>query len=106
MTRSTPFSAVNLIHEAGADARIWNALPSSDTIRLTIKAVEDRGITVVPAADGDAALTALMKLIPPGAELMTGSSTTLIEIGLDEYIASGMSGWKSLHSIITSENDE
>ncbi|MGA2918070.1 lactate utilization protein [Methanoregula sp.] len=106
MTKSTPFSAANQIREAEVDFRKWNTLPSPDIVRLTIRAVEDRGITVVPAADGDAALAILKKLIPQGAELMTGSSTTLIEIGFDEYIASGRSGWKSLHASITSENDE
>ena len=106
MTKPTPFSAANLIREAGADTLKWNTLPSPDIVRMTIRAVEERGITVVPAADGDAALALLKKLIPPGAELMTGSSTTLIEIGFEEYIASGKSGWKSLHSVITLENDE
>jgi L-lactate utilization protein LutB len=106
MTKTTPFSAATLIREAGADAGKWSALPPSDIIQQTIRAVEDRGITVIPAEDGDAALSALKKLIPPGAELMTGSSTTLIEIGFEEYISSGKSGWKSLHTGITSENDE
>jgi L-lactate utilization protein LutB len=106
MTKSTPFSAVNLIQEAAADARTWNSLPSPEIVRQTMKSVEERGITVIPAADGDAALAALMNLIPPGAEIMTGSSTTLIEIGFDEYIGSGKSGWKSLHAAVTSENDD
>ena len=105
MTKPTPFSAVNLIQEAEADARRWNTLPSPDIVRITIRAVEERGITVVPAEDGDAALAVIKGLIPPGAELMTGSSTTLIEIGFEEYLTSGTSGWKSLHSVITSEND-
>ncbi|MGB7788403.1 lactate utilization protein [Methanoregula sp.] len=106
MKTSTPFSAVNLIREADVDARTWNTLPSSDIVHLTIRAVEERGITVVMAANGDDALAVLKNLIPPGAEVMTGSSTTLIEIGFEEYIGGGRSGWKSLHSVITSENDE
>ena len=106
MTKPTPFSAANLIREAGADARKWNSLPSPDIVRTTIRAVEERGMTVIPVTDGDEALALLKKLIPPGAELMTGSSTTLIEIGFEEYVASGESGWKSIHSVITSENDE
>jgi L-lactate utilization protein LutB len=106
MTKSTPFSAVNLIQEAAADARTWNSLPSPEIIRQTIQAVEERGISVIPVTDGDAALAALMHIIPPGAEIMTGSSTTLIEIGFDEFVASGRSGWKSLHAVVTSENDE
>jgi L-lactate utilization protein LutB len=106
MTRSTPFSAANLIREADADARTWNALPSSDIVHRTARAIGERGIAVIMAADGDDALAIVKNLIPPGAEVMTGSSTTLIEIGFDEYIAGGGSGWKSLHAVITSENDE
>jgi L-lactate utilization protein LutB len=106
MTKPTPFSAANLIREAEVDARKWNSLPSPDIVRTTTRAVEERGMTVIPVTDGDEALTLLKKLIPPGAELMTGSSTTLIEIGFEEYVASGKSGWKSIHSVITSENDE
>jgi hypothetical protein len=106
MIKPTPFSAVNLIREAGADAGRWNTLPSAEIVRLTARAVEDRGMTVIPAADGEAALAVLKDLIPPGAEVMTGSSTTLIEIGFEEFIASGTSGWRSLHPAIISENDE
>ena len=106
MTRSTPFSAANLIREADADARIWNVLPSSDIVHRTARAIGDRGIAVVMATDGDDALARVKNLIPLGAEVMTGSSTTLIEIGFDEYIAGGRSGWKDLHSVITLENDE
>ena len=106
MTRSTPFSAANLIREADADARTWNTLPSADTVHRTARAIGDRGIAVVMATDGDDALARVKNLIPLGAEVMTGSSTTLIEIGFDEYIAGGRSGWKDLHSVITLENDE
>jgi len=106
MTRSTPFSAANLIREADADARTWNTLPSSDIVHRTARAIGERGIAVVMAADGDDALAIVKNLIPPGAEVMTGSSTTLIEIGFDEYVAGGRSGWNSLHAVITSENDE
>jgi L-lactate utilization protein LutB len=106
MTRSTPFSAANLIRETGADARTWNILPSPDIVHRTASAIGDRGIAVVMAANGDDALAIVKNLIPPGAEVMTGSSTTLIEIGFDEYIAGGRSGWNSLHAVITSENDE
>jgi len=36
---------------------------------------------------------------------MNGSSTTLIEIGFEDYIAGGKAGWKLLHKEINDEND-
>ncbi len=56
-------------------------------------------------ADGSEALAAVRKIIPPHAEAMTASSTTLIEIGLEDHIAEGASGWNILHAKITAEND-
>jgi hypothetical protein len=52
------------------------------------------------------ALEILKNLIPPGAEVMNGSSTTLLEIGYDEYVNSGKSRWKDLHRSVIAENDE
>jgi len=37
---------------------------------------------------------------------MNGSSTTLLEIGYDEYVNSGKSRWKDLHRSVIAENDE
>jgi L-lactate utilization protein LutB len=105
MQKMSQYSAANLVKEAGVDPGKWNFLPSPEVVTGTIRAMEERGIRVVPAADAGAAMAAVKRLIPPGAEIMTGSSTTLIEIGLEEYIGSGQSGWKSLHAAVTSEND-
>jgi len=37
---------------------------------------------------------------------MNGSSTTLIEIGYEDYISGGQSGWKPFHATITAEDDD
>jgi hypothetical protein len=105
MTKITQYSASGLMKEAGVNPEKWNALPSPETVRLTTRAIEKRGIRVIPAADGDAALSAIKTIIPAGAEVMSGSSTTLIEIGFEDYIAGGKSGWIDLHAVITSEDD-
>jgi L-lactate utilization protein LutB len=105
MHKITQYSAVNLIGEAGADSAKWNIIPSPEVVDRTVHAIEERGIRVVRAADCGTALSELKRIIPPGAEIMTGSSTTLIEIGLEEFISGGKSGWNSLHAIVTSEND-
>lgn len=80
-------------------------LPSPKVIDSTAKALEDHGFTVKVVADRKEALTALKSLIPAGAEVTTGSSTTLNEIGFSEYLDSGDHPWKNLNTQIWAEND-
>lgn len=105
MTKITQYSAVHLMTEAGADPGKYNALPRPDVIEKTAQEIEKRGIKVVIAENGADALAVLKKLIPPGAEVMNGSSTTLIEIGYEEFIATKQSEWNLVHTKITAEND-
>lgn len=106
MTKITKFSAKNLMSEAGVDPNIWNRIPSPEIVEKTAREIEKRGIKVIIAADGEEALDLLKTIIPPGAEVMNGSSTTLIEIGYEDYISGGNSGWKPVHLAITAENDD
>ncbi len=106
MTKITQYSSVNLIPQAGVDPKKWNALPLPGVVDRTKKAIENRGIQVILAKTGDEALAVLRTLIPPGAEVMNGSSTTLAEIGYEDLIAGGRSGWKNVHDLIISENDD
>lgn len=105
MSKITQYSAVNLIREAGVDPKKWSAIPLQDVVEKTAEEVRKRGIRVILSDNGDDALSALKQIIPPGAEVMNGSSTTLIEIGYEEYISRGQSGWKLVHNGITAEND-
>ena len=106
MSRTTQYSAVNLIQGAGVDAERWNRLPSMETIDTTVKAIQAHGIRVIVVENGDDALAALQRIIPRGAEVMNGSSTTLAEIGYEDLLSGGKSGWKDLHMVVTSENDD
>ncbi|MEI7434752.1 MAG: lactate utilization protein [Methanomicrobiales archaeon] len=105
MARITPFSSMNLVEEAGVDTAVWNKIPSPTVLRNTITEIEKRGIKVIVAENGETVLSFLKDLIPPGAEVMNGSSTTLIEIGYEEFIAGDTTGWNLLHKRITAEND-
>jgi len=105
MTRITQYSAVNLYPEVVVDADTWNRFPTPDIVEWTIKAAEKRGVKVIPVADGDEALAVIKRIIPRNAEVMAGSSTTLIEIGFEDYVAGGKTGWKLLHAEINAEND-
>jgi L-lactate utilization protein LutB len=105
MAKVTQYSAVNLMAGAGADPEKWNALPSGELVEKTVREIEKRGIRVMVAGDGTEALSMVKNLIPPGSEVMNGSSTTLIEIGYEELIAKNPSGWDLVHTRITAEND-
>jgi L-lactate utilization protein LutB len=106
MAKVTRYSAKNLMTEAGVDPLKWNTIPSPDTVDRTVHEIEARGIKVIRSAGGEDALAVLKEIIPPGAEVMNGSSTTLTEIGYEEYIAGGKSGWTVLHDLIRAENDD
>jgi L-lactate utilization protein LutB len=106
MVKRTQYSAANFFAEAQVDPEKWNRLPSDSEVVQTVEAIGRRGIAVVRAKNGKIALEILKDLIPPEAEVMYGSSTTLVEIGYDTYVNSDESRWKDLHRAIVAENDE
>jgi len=106
MAKISQYSAINLMAEAGVNPQQWNSIPSPDVVDKTVREIEARGIKVLISRNAEEALDALKKIIPPGAEVMNGSSTTLIEIGYEEYITGGRSGWKVVHDLIRAENDD
>jgi L-lactate utilization protein LutB len=101
----TKYSAPNLLPELKLDEKRWNAIPKEEDIISTVRSIEARGIRVLRVQDGFQALAKIKEIIPSGAEVMNGSSTTLIEIGYQELLDSGRHDWKDLHRIIISEND-
>ena len=106
MSKITRYSAIHLIPEAGVDPEKWNSIPSPDKVEETVREIEKRGIKVIIAETGEEALSVLKNSIPPGAEVMNGSSTTLIEIGYEEYLSGGKSGWNLVHTKINAENND
>ena len=106
MASDTQYSAVHLMAEAKVDTAKWNRIPFARDVEETVKAVQNRGIQVMQAENAARALLILTSLIPPGSEVMNGSSTTLIEIGYEDLLKSGKAGWKDFHSVITAENDD
>lgn len=98
-------TAESLMKEVNVDARRWNSLPSEKLLKEAAAALESRGIKAIMVADRKGALEKLAGVIPPGAEIMTGSSTTLLETGFMAALEKGMNGWKSVHKAITAEND-
>lgn len=99
-------TAASLMESVRVDAGRWDRMPSEKEIEAAVSAIRDRGITVAVAEDAGQALELVKGMIPAGAEVMNGSSTTLIEIGFIDYLEKGQHGWKNLHQRVFAENDQ
>lgn len=71
-----------------------------------IEALKPRGVTAELVNTKEEALSKLKSLIPAGAEVMTGSSTTLEQIGFVELLKSGKHPWKNFKDILLAEKDQ
>lgn len=83
----------------------WEKLASEEEIRVTMQAVEVRGIKTDVVENRTEALQKLKTMIPAGSEVMTGSSRTLEEIGFVDLLISGEHPWRNLKSEILAEED-
>ena len=84
----------------------WNKLADEKTVEKTVHSLKERGIEATLVNDRKEALNKVKELIPKGAEVMNGSSTTLEEIGFVEYLKSGKPSWNNLHESILAEKDQ
>jgi len=64
---------------------LWIELANQDVLKKTGEALEGRGFHVEFLNNKEEALERLKNFIPAGANVMTGSSTTLKEIGFVDY---------------------
>lgn len=99
----TEYSAVNLTEAKAAPK--WDALPEGPAVDKAVAGMRARGFDVVLVEDAAGALDAVKSLIPDGAEVMNGSSTTLNEIGFGDLLKSGKHKWRNLHEAILAEKD-
>lgn len=105
MVKPTKYSFVNLQKDAGVDPEKWSRIPSEEDISATVAALVKGNIRAIRVRDAAKALEKIDELIPPGSEVMNGSSTTLIEIGFEDLLKS-QNKWKDLRKAILSENDD
>lgn len=91
--------------DEGTNAMKWAELADEDTVKRTSDALRARGVRVEFLQTREEALKRLMELIPPGAEVMTGSSTTLKEIGFVDLLKGGKHKWNNLKNAIVKEKD-
>lgn len=84
----------------------WSRMPLDKEVMETAEAIKSRGINVIMVQNRKQALEEIKKLIPKGAEVMNGSSTTLEQIGFIEHLKSGRHFWKNLHDEILKEKEQ
>jgi L-lactate utilization protein LutB len=81
-------------------------LPDDDAVEETVENLEANGFEVVVVDSAEDALAEIQSLVPAGASVMNGHSTTLEEIGFDEYLSEGDHDWESLADEIWSIDDD
>lgn len=84
----------------------YKTTPQEDVINKTVDAIKSRGITVILADTKEDALEKVKELIPEGKSIMNGSSRTLEEIGLIEYLKDNSNIWNNLHVPAMMEKDQ
>ena len=83
----------------------WDKLPNQQTVTRTINALKNRGINAELVNTQGGALKLLTARIPQGAEVMTGASTSLDQIGFTDLLKSGEHKWKNLKLDLMAEKD-
>lgn len=84
----------------------YTTLPTTETVTKTIEALKARNIQGHTVANGAEALELVKLLIPKGASVHNGSSTTLIQAGVVDYMKdSATNGWNNLHAVALTETD-
>ena len=85
--------------------KLWERLPGKGTVDAAIRALNAHGFKAELVPDRRAALDRVRSIIPNGAEVMTGSSRTLDEIGLVNALSTGDHPWINVKAKIVSEKD-
>ncbi|OAQ52019.1 hypothetical protein HTG_13640 [Natrinema mahii] len=93
------------VDDAEIDATL-DDLPPDEAIEATVENLEANGFDVVVADSAAEALETIQSQIPAGASVMNGHSTTLEEIGFDDYLSAGDHEWESLADEIWSIDDD
>jgi hypothetical protein len=83
----------------------YTALASEDQLSQTVAALKARGINVTVVDTAADALNAVTALLPDGATIMTGSSVTLQEIGLEARLIAKDHPWINLKDELLAETD-
>jgi len=83
----------------------YEMLASSESIQKATASLTEHGFDVMTVNTKEEALEKVKSVIPPGASVTTGSSRTLEEIGVIDYLKAGHHGWSNLKAAIVNEKD-
>jgi hypothetical protein len=83
----------------------YTILPTQETVTKTIEALKERKIDAILVNTKAEALAKVIELVPKGASVNNGSSTTLQEIGLIDYLKGNEHGWNNLKAAVAAETD-
>lgn len=85
---------------------MYDKIADKKVIEKTMEALSHRGIQAELVNSKEQAIDKLKEIIHPGASIMTGSSTTLNEIGFTEVLISKNHDWNNLKDEIVAEKDK
>ncbi len=83
----------------------YETMPAAETVAKTAAALAERNFNPIVVNTKEEALEKIKSLIPAGASVMNGSSTTLNQIGFVDYLRAGNTGWNNIHEAILAEKD-
>jgi hypothetical protein len=83
----------------------YSKLASEESVIKVVAALKERNVEAIVVENKAEALAKIKELIPSGASINNGSSTTLNEIGYVDYLKSGAHGWNNLHAAVVAEKD-
>lgn len=81
----------------------YTILASKESVSKVADSLRSRNIEVLIVETKEEALQKIKGLIPKGASVNNGSSTTLQEIGFVDYLKSNEHGWNNLHAAVIEE---
>jgi L-lactate utilization protein LutC len=84
----------------------FKSLASPETIEKMKIVLKEHNFDPIEVNSKEEALAKIKELIPEGASIMNGSSTTLQEIGYVDLLKSGEHKWKNLHDAVLAETDK
>jgi len=100
MSQKSEYAAETEIDES------LDELPSDEELENAVENLEANGFEVTVVDSAEEALEQIESLIPAGASVMNGHSTTLEEIGFDEHLTEGDHDWEALPNEIWSIDDD
>jgi len=106
MKRIVPYSMENVSKQVKVDTKKFGTPAPDAVVQKTKTALEANGFAVKVADSSEAALRILKELVPKGATVMNGSSTTLDEIGFTDYLKSPDLPLSNLHGPMLAEKDK